>query len=400
VVVASHDRRERLRAVLEALGRQSYPFERFEAVLVVDGGRDGSADMARSLELPYRLQVHEQDRAGAGAGRNRGVREATSPVVVWLDDDVVPEPAFLAAHARAHRDAREPRFVLGYYPAVVDGESLWALTVRAWWEDHFRRKAEDDHQWTYVDFVSGNVSVTKRLFLDTGGFDETFSGRREDWEYGIRLLRSGVPLAYEPRAIGRHHPDTSIEGAIRNCRKEGAADVRLATLHPQVIGHLPLAFSPYLRRDPRHRTVATGPVALGVLESMRLRRRWRRLLGQVYREAYAMGLADAISRAELRGLVGSAGAPVSLRVDLGEPSPVSVPGGAGPVELELYHRGRPLARLEALEPQGQWDWRRINERVVWFLADGDDAREALPPEGIVAGLLETAAGEPAGSRTG
>ncbi len=159
VAITSHNRRAKLREVLEALARQTYPSDRFEVVLVLDGGSDGSAGMARSLDLPYDCQVFEQQQAGAGAGRNRCGRQALHPVVVWLDDDVVPDPAFLAEHAQAHRDAREEQVVLGYYPPVVEEQSFWALSVRAWWEDHFRRKAEPGHQWTYVDFVSGNVSV-------------------------------------------------------------------------------------------------------------------------------------------------------------------------------------------------------------------------------------------------
>ena len=205
VAVASYNRREQLREVLVALGEQSYPSERYEVVLVVDGSTDGSAEMARSLELPYRLRVVEQENRGLAATRNRGAHEAAHPVVVFLDDDIVPEPAFLAEHARAHQSSPDDHVALGAYPAVVTDPSLWGFCVRAWWSDHFRRKAHPQHQWTFADFCDGNASLPRQLLLAAGGYDEEFRGGcRQDWELAIRLLERGVRFEYQPSARGRH----------------------------------------------------------------------------------------------------------------------------------------------------------------------------------------------------
>ena len=106
VTIASYNRRERLEQVLRALGGQSYPAERYEVVLVLDGSTDGSAEMARSLELPYSLRVLEQENRGLAASRNRGGHEAANPIVMWLDDDIVPLPGLLAEHAGARTGAR------------------------------------------------------------------------------------------------------------------------------------------------------------------------------------------------------------------------------------------------------------------------------------------------------
>ena len=67
VALASYNRRERLVQVLEGLARQSYPPERFEAVVVIDGSTDGSADRVRGLQLPYPVRVLEQENRGLGA---------------------------------------------------------------------------------------------------------------------------------------------------------------------------------------------------------------------------------------------------------------------------------------------------------------------------------------------
>ena len=66
VALASFNRRERLVQVLEGLADQTYPSERFEVVVVIDGSTDGTAERARGLELPYRLRLLSR-RTGAWA---------------------------------------------------------------------------------------------------------------------------------------------------------------------------------------------------------------------------------------------------------------------------------------------------------------------------------------------
>src|SRR5918999_1052279 len=96
VVIASRNRRERLRQVLAGLADQRYPADRCEAVVVLDGSSDGSPEMVRGLELPYRVALFEQEHSGVATCRNRGAHEASHPVVLFLDDDVLPGPEFPA----------------------------------------------------------------------------------------------------------------------------------------------------------------------------------------------------------------------------------------------------------------------------------------------------------------
>src|SRR5207247_7580973 len=61
VAIASYNRRDELAATVEALAGQSYPAERFEAVIVLDGSADGSAERVRGIDVPYPLRLIEQE---------------------------------------------------------------------------------------------------------------------------------------------------------------------------------------------------------------------------------------------------------------------------------------------------------------------------------------------------
>jgi GT2 family glycosyltransferase len=394
VAIASHNRCDRLAEVLRALANQTYPAERYAVVLVLDGSTDGSTEMARSLELPYELRLIEQENRGLAASRNRGAGESETAIVIFLDDDVVPERVLLAEHAAAHRGGDETVVALGPYPpARRKGEDLQAVVTRLWWEDYFRRRAQPGHVWTYMDFADGNASMRRDLILDSGGWDEDFvrgTVRRQDWEFAIRLLERGAHFAHCADARAQHHIDSTLETALRNRRVEGRSDVLLGTRHPAVRGHLVLAgmmrraaesrslsralATVYRRPAASERVLRCAVPVARALEGTQLRPLWRELTGRMASLSYLLGVREALpSPAQLREFIQPAlsrsGVP-SVPVWLDEPDGIDVPAIVGPVELAIGLAGRRLTSIDAPPPESQWDWEEIGERV---------AREAPKP---------------------
>ena len=79
VIVPTYNRREELRHVLDALAAQEYPRDRLEVVVVDDGSEDGTAEMVRTAELPYRVRLLQQENQGVAIARIRGALEAGVP---------------------------------------------------------------------------------------------------------------------------------------------------------------------------------------------------------------------------------------------------------------------------------------------------------------------------------
>jgi hypothetical protein len=80
-----------------------------------------------------------------------------------------------------------------------------------------------------------------RLLQEVGGSDESFTGRRQDYEFGVRILEAGVPVAYVPEAAAVHHFDPTLETTLRNARQEGRDDAALIRKHPATAASLPIA---------------------------------------------------------------------------------------------------------------------------------------------------------------
>jgi glycosyltransferase involved in cell wall biosynthesis len=103
VVVPTRRRPELLERCLAALARQTVPPSRY-AIIVVDDASDSGTrgivqQMAVSLDRAIRY-FPVRGTHGPAKARNLGWRNAPSDVVVFTDDDCVPEPDWLAARKR------------------------------------------------------------------------------------------------------------------------------------------------------------------------------------------------------------------------------------------------------------------------------------------------------------
>jgi glycosyltransferase involved in cell wall biosynthesis len=220
VVISTLDRPQTLGRTLDALagGRRS-PDE----VVVVDQGAPGPTgqvvETRRAAGLPVRHVV--QQRRGLSVSQNEGIRQATGEVVAVVDDDCVPDPAWLEVVARTFTQSAPPLLVCGrILPLDPSGDRVKAVSSRTSTQRH--RWSPDDRPrpmpWTLGS--GGNFAVTRSACLAVGGNDErlgTGAGGRaaNDVDLFDRLLRSGVAALYEPDLVVRHERSTIAEHRSR-----------------------------------------------------------------------------------------------------------------------------------------------------------------------------------------
>ena len=218
VVVPTFRRPDQVRRLVETLLGQLAADD--EVVVVDDGSGDSTVGTLRALSDP-RLRVVSQPNAGPATARNRGVSEAHNPVVLFVDDDEVPEPGFVDAHRRAHQGSR-PRVVVGRPRLVVP---------------HRRGERTVDEQPDGRFLVIGaSCSLPRGDFVRVGGFDTSLRGG-EDVDLGLRLAAAGLGIDVAPDARIRHRIDRSYARFRRDRRERGEGSALLRRKHG--IGLLP-----------------------------------------------------------------------------------------------------------------------------------------------------------------
>jgi GT2 family glycosyltransferase len=265
VIVPTHQRRDRVLALVHALDRQTFPASDFELAVTIDGSTDGTREALAALSPRHALHVSSQPQRGRAAALNAAVARARGTLLVLLDDDMEPASGFLAAHWRAHEaDAR--RGIMGAVP-VLTRPGLRPATryVADKFNGHLARLAQPGAALGLTDFYSGNFSIRRSVFDEVGGFDEDFRAYgNEDLEFSFRLRAAGVSLAYEPDALAVQHNDKDFPTLALDAAAEGRTAVLFALKHPAAFADLKLA-----RYDQ-------GPVASRVVRNLLLavNRRW------------------------------------------------------------------------------------------------------------------------------
>lgn len=218
IVVPSRGGVKRLPVLLAALSQQNT--SDFEVIFVLDGDIDGSeqyleaAAAALSQTLSTRTIVFPENR-GRSAALNAGAEAASGTVIIRCDDDLEPAGNYVSGHI-AHHLAQESGTIGIYqniFPATRYAKAYGEAADHRFRADAFATPAES--QWRYW---AGNVSVTKAMHDEIGGYDEIYRGYGwEDVDFGYRLHRAGVPVRIARELTTRHHAAATTT-AIRALR--------------------------------------------------------------------------------------------------------------------------------------------------------------------------------------
>ncbi|HET7711812.1 MAG TPA: glycosyltransferase [Thermoanaerobaculia bacterium] len=242
VVIPTYNRLAMLTRVLDALGAQR-DAPAFEVVLVDDGSTDETAATIesglQSRRWRFPLTFRSQQNAGPGVARNRGVSMASGRFVLFIGDDTVPEPPFLAEHARTHRESNNDPLVacLGY-TGWPRGERVTAFM------DHINdyglqfgyKLIEDGSIVPFNFFYTSNISIDRQLLAEHP-FDTSFPAAAwEDIELAYRLDAKGLKIRYNARAITRHHHPMTVDSFSRRQYTVGKSGAIFYRKHPE-LGH-------------------------------------------------------------------------------------------------------------------------------------------------------------------
>lgn len=229
VVLPTYNRLARLKQVLSGFEQQTYPLSNFEVVIVSDGSSDGTHAFLETIKTPLHLMFIAQENQGVSVARNQGVEKASGEIIIFIDDDTVPKPEFVAEHLRLHEAHDGDVIVLGTVLPPPD----FLLTPWSQWEQDkllqlYEKLTAGTVQMSARYYFSGNSSLPRQLILDCDGFDPNFR-RAEDVEFGYRLAERDVQFMFNEQAAGYHYSERSFTSWLKIPYAYGCNDVLFAT---------------------------------------------------------------------------------------------------------------------------------------------------------------------------
>jgi GT2 family glycosyltransferase len=220
VAVCTRNRTEDVKLCLDALMKLN---DRGQEILIVDNAPSNNSTKELVAQFPSVRYVVEE-RKGLDIARNRALAEASNEIVVFTDDDALPDADWL--------DKILPHFE---DPLVM---CVTGMTMPLEQETKAQEAIED-----YSPFAKGyflkrfsftkahplstgsigagaNMALRKTMISEIGGFDEaldagTATQSGGDHEFFARILLAGYHIVYEPAAMSWHRHRRTWEEAAK-----------------------------------------------------------------------------------------------------------------------------------------------------------------------------------------
>lgn len=213
LVICTYNRCRYLPEALATIAQQTLEPHRFELIVVDNHSTDDTAQIAKTF-IANHPQLHArycfEANKGLSYARNRGVQEAQSPIVNYVDDDALLSPGYLqemlqffSTHPQAvgaggkvipkYEDGREPawmsKYLNGFIGKIDFGEQVQQFTPAMKYP------------------VGCNMAYKREVLLAAGGFNNALQFRSDDKYIYHRVASISNQVFYVPKAWLHHYID-------------------------------------------------------------------------------------------------------------------------------------------------------------------------------------------------
>lgn len=212
IVIPTYNRPDQLTVCLRACSHLDYPRDRFEVIVVDDGGVTLLEEVVNRFHSLLTLKLLRQENAGPATARNTGARAAKGELLVFTDDDCAPARDWLEVLAAKFK--AWPDCAIGGDTRNALTQNLYSMASQLLISYLIGYFAEGAGKPRF--FPSSNLGFPTARFLDEGGFHASFPGSAgEDRELCDRWQQKGLRMIHAPDAVIYHFHHLTARTFIR-----------------------------------------------------------------------------------------------------------------------------------------------------------------------------------------
>jgi len=193
----------------------------FEVVVIDNGSTDGTQEYVKSkwknVEL-LRLDQNKGYSGGFNFGLDYAFNKKDADFVLITNNDVVADKKIISSLADTAKDDEKIGFVTG---KVLFFDNPKVIQTAGKKEDKIRLNGPDiglneidDGQYDYISEIPFAddifMLVSKNLFFEVGGYDETFFLQAEQFDWQVRAKKQNFKILYTYKAFLYHKESMTI----------------------------------------------------------------------------------------------------------------------------------------------------------------------------------------------
>lgn len=207
IIIPNYNGKHFMKPCLDSLMRQTYPG--FQILVVDNASTDGSLEFMRENYPEIEVLSLDQNY-GFSSAVNAGIRHASTPYVILLNNDTTADPRYVEEMLKAIESSPcifsvSSKMIQMYHPDLIDSAGD-LYTLLGW--GVCRGTGRPVTNYTNADEIftacAGAAIYRRKVFQKIGYFDESHFAYLEDIDIGYRAKIYGYKNMYCPTALVFH----------------------------------------------------------------------------------------------------------------------------------------------------------------------------------------------------
>lgn len=197
--------------------------DNFEVILVDNNDQNDITSLLPKHKLKY---IKLKKNYGVNVGRNIGVINSNGNIIVFLDDDAIPDVNFVQEHLKVHKD---PHILAVRGKVLPKSENVYNFFAYGY------DLGNEIIPWM-ID-IEGNSSFKKEVLLNTGGFNPDLWGH-EGIELTYRIIKNygnKNQLLYSPGPVIYHDYSHSLKKYLKKQIRHNNVSEKLSLNFPDIV---------------------------------------------------------------------------------------------------------------------------------------------------------------------
>lgn len=201
IIIPTYNRPEHLNNCLFTISNLDYPVERFEVIIIDDGGTSDLNIIISKFKDVFNLTYVYQTHRGPSFSRNNGRQHSKGDYLVFTDDDCSPNTDWLT--------------IFSQYFSKNPNTALTGRTINGLSDNIYSTATQTIIDFLYKSFnfnpksaafaTTSNLALSVKQFDEISGFDEEFpNAGGEDRDIIDRLIFHNFKMIYCDKAIVFH----------------------------------------------------------------------------------------------------------------------------------------------------------------------------------------------------
>lgn len=213
IVICTYNRDKFLPESLDSLTKQTVDNDFFEILIIDNNSTDKTETISKNFienNPQLNIKYHFEANKGLSFARNRGIKEACSPIIAYVDDDAILTPdyiknilTFFASNPQAMGAGGEviPKYESGEEP-IWNSKYVSAMSGKV---NHGNLLKKYTKAMKYP--VGCNMIYKKEILVKAGGFNNQLTFRSDDKYIFHQIHKLTDEIYYIPNATLYHYID-------------------------------------------------------------------------------------------------------------------------------------------------------------------------------------------------